>query len=166
MVLNVHSRELPVPAAAVGPLLDRVGSRDDPLWPSPPWPPMVMSGPLAVGVAAGHGPIRYHVTRYEPGRLIEFTFTPDVGLRGMHTLSVEPAGADRCVVQHVLQGRLVGGMVLAWPLAVRWAHDAVVEQLMDRVAVALGVPPGPSVHWSPGARLLRRAAGLRPGAAA
>jgi hypothetical protein len=68
MVRNVHERLVPAPLIEVGPLLDRLGGPDDVLWPSPAWVPMLLDGPLAVGVAGGHGPIRYRVTAYEPGR--------------------------------------------------------------------------------------------------
>ena len=166
MVLNVHERELPVPAAEIGLLLDRIGSPDDPLWPSHAWPPMVMAGPLAVGTAGGHGPIRYHVTRYRPGRLVEFTFAPGVGLRGAHTLSIEPIGADRSVLRHVLDGRLTGRMLLAWPLAVRWVHDAVAEDLLDRAEAAVDAGPARPARWSTVVRLLRRVGAPRARATA
>ena len=155
VVLNAHARSLPVPASQVGPLLDRLGGPDDALWPSPAWPPMVLDGQLAVGVTGGHGPVRYQITRYDPGRLVEFTFTPDAGLSAPHTLSIEPSGADSCLLRHVLKGRLVGSMLLAWPLVVRWVHDAVAEDLMDRAEAALEVGPARPAQWSPMVRLLR-----------
>jgi hypothetical protein len=48
-------------------------------------------------------------------------------------------------------------MVLLWPLVVRWAHDAVVEEALDRVETALGVGPMVPARWSPWVRLLRKA---------
>lgn len=156
MIYNVHERVLPVPVGTVGPLLDRLGGPDDVLWPSPAWEPMVLDGPVAVGAAGGHGPIRYHVTRWVPGRAVEFTFAPGLGLDGTHTLTAEPAGPARTVVRHVLQGRLTGLMHLGWPLAVRWMHDAVLEDLLDRAETATGTGPARPARWSAWVRLLQR----------
>ena len=154
MVLDVHARELPVPPTEVGALLDRLGRPDDPLWPVPAWPPVVLSGPLAPGVAGGHGPIGDTVTGYEPRRPVEFAFTPGVGLHGTHTLSIEPARHDRCVLRHVLAVRLRRSGRVTW-LVVRWLHDAVVEDLLDRAESSLGVGPAGPAAWSCGVRMLR-----------
>src|SRR4051794_6828518 len=93
---NVHERHFPVPAAKAAPLIDKVGSPDDVLWPDDAWPKMRLDRPLGVGAAGGHGPIRYSVTAYEPGRSIEFTFAPVMKVRGTHTFFVEPDGEDAC----------------------------------------------------------------------
>ncbi len=128
---NVHERELPASADTVGRLLDRIGSAHDPLWPAPTWLPMRFDRPLGVGADGGHGAVRYRVTRYEPGRHVEFTFDPVTGLVGRHVLEVEPRGADRCVVRHRIVARSTGAMRLWWPLVVRACHDAVLEHLLD-----------------------------------
>lgn len=155
MVRNVHERRIPVPPERLGPLLDRVGGPDDRLWPSPQWGAMVLDGPVAVGAAGGHGPIRYRVTGYEPGRRVEFTADPGIGLEGTHTFTVEPDGGSGSVLRHVIEGRLSGSMVLAWPLVVRWIHDAVLEDLMDRAEAVVGTGPARPARWSPYVRLLR-----------
>lgn len=155
MVRNVHERRLSVPAHEVGPLLDRLGGPDDVLWPSPAWEPMVLDGPVAVGAVGGHGSIRYRVTAHEPGRRVEFTFDPGQGLDGTHTLSVHPDGVGHSVLRHVIEGRVTGGMRLLWPAAVRWMHDAVLEDLLDRAEAATGGRPHPH-RWSSWVRLLWR----------
>ena len=136
-IVNVHERELPASAEVVGALLDRIGSVDDPLWPAPTWLPMRFDRPLAVGADGGHGGVRYRVTRYEPGRLVEFTFDPAIGLDGTHVLEVQPRGTDRCVLRHRLVGRPTGPMRLLWPLLVRSCHDAVLEHLLDNAERAV-----------------------------
>jgi hypothetical protein len=55
VIRNVHERLVAAPVAQVSPLLDRLGSPDDALWPAPAWMPMVLDGPVAVGAAGGHG---------------------------------------------------------------------------------------------------------------
>ncbi|GIE47406.1 hypothetical protein Ani05nite_09400 [Amorphoplanes nipponensis] len=130
-VLNVHERALPVPAAEVGRLLDRIGAADDPVWPAPAWPPVRFDRPLAVGADGGHGPVRYHVTGYEPGRRVELTFHPRIGLIGTHVLEVEERGPHACVLRHRLSARPVGRMRLLWPALVRTCHDTLIEHLLD-----------------------------------
>lgn len=156
MVRNVHERLLPAPADEVGRLLDRMGGPADPLWPSPAWEPMVLDRPVAVGATGGHGPIRYRVMAHTPGRLVEFTFAPGLGLAGTHTLAVVPAGPAQCVLRHTVEGRCTGAMVALWPLAVRWLHDAVLEDLLDRAESAVGPGPVRPARWSTWVRLLRR----------
>ncbi|VXB09606.1 DUF2867 domain-containing protein [Aeromicrobium sp. 9AM] len=156
MVTNVHERLIPVPADLVGESLDRVGSADDRWWPSPAWPPMVLEAPLGIWVRGSHGPIRYQVTEHVPGRRVVFTFDEGVGLRGSHRFEVVPQGAGSCVVRHVVEGRTTGTMRLVWPLAMRWLHDAVVEDLMDRVETDAGHPPARRARWSWWVRQIRR----------
>lgn len=154
---NVHERTMPGDLRAAGALLDRVGGPDDVLWPSAQWPPMVLDAPVAIGAAGGHGAVRYHVEAYEPGRRIVFRFHPDLGLPGTHTLEVLPAGEGQVRMRHVIEARPVGSMRLLWPLAVRWAHDAVLEDLLDNAERELsGRVERPARH-SLVVRLLRRA---------
>lgn len=136
-VHNVHERELPAPADVVGRLLDRLATPGDPLWPSPPWAPMRFDRPLGPGADGGHGGIRYHVTRYAPGRALECAFDPATGCDGTHVFEVEPRGADRCVLRHRLTARTTGAMRLLWPLAVRACHDALLEHLLDNAERAV-----------------------------
>src|SRR5690349_16450146 len=70
------------------PLLDRVASADDPIWPAPTWPPIRLDNGLRPGSRGGHGPIRYTVEEYDPGRLIRFRFDPVMRMRGHHELRV------------------------------------------------------------------------------
>jgi hypothetical protein len=155
MIRNVHARELHASAGEVGALLDSLGSSDDRLWPHR-WPKLRLDGALAVGAAGGHGPIRYSVERYEPGRRIVFRFAPGLGIDGTHGLEVEPHARDGCsVVRHVLEGRLYGLAQLRWPVAVRWLHDALVEDLLDRAELEVQGSVARPARWSPWVRLLR-----------
>jgi hypothetical protein len=115
---------------------------------------MVLDGPVAVGAAGGHGPIRYRVTAHDPGRRVEFTADPGIGMTGTHTFSVEPDGGSGSIVRHVLDGRLSGSMVLGWPVVVRWVHDAVLEDLFDRAETAVGTGPARPARWTPWVRVL------------
>jgi hypothetical protein len=153
---NVHERVVAAPADRVGALVDGLGSPGDRLWPSPTWPPMRLDRPLAVGARGGHAAIRYEVTAHEPGRRVEFTFAPGIGARGTHTFTVSPLDADRALLRHEMVARLEGPMLLGWPLAVRWLHDALLEDLLDRAGDAVGAPPARRARPSAWVRLLRR----------
>jgi hypothetical protein len=116
---------------------------------------MVLDGPLAVGTTAGHGPVRYRVTAHEPGRRLEFTFDPRTGVRGTHTFTAEAAGPDSTVLRHDMVFRLFGATRLTWPLAVRWMHDSVLEELLDNAERAVGARPAHPARRSPWVRLLQ-----------
>ncbi len=152
---NVHERALPVSAAQVGALLDRLASPTDALWPTPSWPALRLDRPLGIGADGGHGPIRYHVSEYEPGRRVRFAFDPTMGMDGYHELVVVPAGADGCRLVHILEGRPRGVMLLGWPLAVRWLHDGLIEDALDNAELAVTGTVARPALWSPWVRFLR-----------
>lgn len=153
---NVHQRLIAAPVDEVGPLLDRLGGPRDVLWPAPEWMPMVLDRPVAVGASGGHGPIRYRVTAHEPGRRVEFTVDPRVGLRGRHTFTAEPVGPRSALLRHVAEGRATGVMRLAWPLAGRWIHDTLLEELLDNAERAVGHQPARPARRSPWVQVARR----------
>ncbi|GGV16362.1 DUF2867 domain-containing protein [Streptomyces spectabilis] len=154
VVRNEHERIVEAPAGAVGALLDRLSAPDDPVFPTPAWPAMTFDGPLAVGAVGGHGPVRYRVAAYEPGRRVRFDFTDPSG--GFHELTVEPLGERRCRVRHVLETRPKGLERILWPTVIRPVHDTLVEELLDNVERATtGTCPRPA-RWTPRVRLFNR----------
>lgn len=160
MIHNEHRRTVRATPGRAAFLLDEIAEPGNAYWPSDHWPALRMDRPLGVGATGGHGPVRYSCTAYEPGRLVEFTFAPGTGVIGTHTFDVlDGPTRDTCVLRHVISGRTHGLGVLAWPLAIRWLHDAVLEEMLDRAAVVLGDPPATPARWSPYVRLLRMAAG-------
>jgi hypothetical protein len=154
-VRNVHQRLLPGPPERVGALIDSLATPDDRLWPIDHWPPIRFDRPLAPGAEGGHGPIRYQVESYDPGRRIAFRFTRMPGLHGGHHLVAEPDDTGSVLLRHVAEGRLTGRMLLVWPLVIRPLHNALIEDLLDRAELAVtGTLPRPA-RWSPWVRLLR-----------
>jgi hypothetical protein len=103
-----------------------------------------------------HAAIRYEVTAHDPGRRVRFTFAPGIGARGTHTLTVTPLGADRALLRHDMAAHFEGRMRLVWPLVVRWLHDALLDDLLDRAEDAVGAPPARRARHSAWVRLLRR----------
>lgn len=159
MVVNIHARELPCPAEASGALLDGLASAQDRLWPRHRWPAMRFDSPLAIGARGGHGPIRYMVEAYEPGRFLRFRFQGPKGFVGWHGLEVEALPGGRSLMRHTLKAEMRGAARLSWPLAFRWLHDACVEDALDCAQRALTrepLPERPLGLWVRGLRALLR----------
>ena len=159
-IRNVHERRLPHPVDAVGALLDGLATRDDRLWPCWRWPAQRFDRPVAPGATGGHGPIRYTVTAYEPGRSVRYRFTAPRGLDGEHRFELDADGEAATVLRHVVQARAHGTMRVAWPLLWGPLHDALTEDGLDLAEASLAgkaVPapraPRPLGRW---VRLLRR----------
>ncbi len=155
-VQNVHEREFDLSPAAVGSLIDSLASSNDSLWPNDKWPPMRFDRALAVGGRGGHGPIRYSVEEYQPGRLILCRFLAPHGFDGTHRYEV--AGErGRTVLRHVLEMDTTGLASLSWILVFRPLHDALIEDSLDKAAISLGNAPRNAARWSISVRVLRHA---------
>ncbi|WP_307853127.1 hypothetical protein [Kitasatospora sp. RG8] len=118
------------------------------------------------GAAGGHGPVRYTVAAYVPGRWVRFAFTGPRGFDGFHECTVHRADGGRTVLRHTLAMHARGRALLSWPLLFRPLHDALIEDAMDRAERACTGAVARPARWSPLVRLLRRAlrAGARRGA--
>ena len=154
-VRNVHERCFGVAPRHVGILLDRLASDDDRLWPSSRWPRMHLDRPLRVGAIGGHGPIRYEVEAYEPGRIVRFRFRAPRGFDGFHAFEVVSTGAERTTLRHVLDMTARGPALFTWPIVFRPLHDALVEDCLDGAMRTLGNAPTLR-PWSLWVRVLRR----------
>ena len=155
-VRNVHARRFAASAGAVGQLIDGLSSADDRLWPRDRWPAMRFDRPLGVGAVGGHGPIRYTVETYVPGRSVRFRFAAPHGFLGTHQYEVEALATGGTILRHVMTMDAVGSARLTWPLVFRPLHDALIEDSLDCAAVALGEARVGAL-WSPVVRVLRAA---------
>jgi hypothetical protein len=157
MILNIHTRDLHTSRDAAGALLDSLASKQDQLWPRDRWPAMRFDRPLQVGAVGGHGPIRYRVEVYEPGRAILFRFTgPRV--HGTHGFELKASAPGIIRLEHHLCMRVSGVARLSWPLMFRWLHDALIEDALDRAEAAVTSRPLQERRWSLWVRFLRRVA--------
>lgn len=162
-VINVHQRLLHASPEQVSDLLATLGSAHDRVWPRKGWPRMRLDGPLAPGASGGHGPIRYRVESWLPGHGVRFRFTLP-GVDGWHAFEILDATERLCVLEHRIEARLSGAMLLKWLLVVRALHDACVEDALSQIEQALGLPPR-QVPWSPYVRLWMRWLARRSAAA-
>lgn len=114
---------------------------------------MRLDGAPAAGVTGSHGPVRYTVETYEPGRRIQFRFTAPAGFDGTHRFVVIPDGEGAWFEHHVeITPR--GWAKVLWPLVFGPLHDALAEEAVARVVRELG---GESAvpSWSLWVRILR-----------
>ncbi len=155
MIVNVHERLIQAPLTVASRLIDRLASRDDVLWPSNRWPAMHLDRSLQVGATGGHGPIRYFVEAYEPGRSITFRFTAPRGFVGTHSFDVEAIALDASRIKHTLTMRAQGFARLSWPLLFHPLHDALIEDALDCAeAFAISAPVAERA-WALRVKLLR-----------
>lgn len=159
-VRNVHERKIARPATEIGGLIDSLGGPEDRLWPRGLWPRLVLHGPLEEGTPAGHGPIRYVVDRYVPGRTVMFRFTAPRGFRGLHGFELDTSDGA-ATLRHVLEMDVSRAALLSWPLMYRPLHDALIE---DALSLAEGKDL-PSSEWPRRVRALRRLAARSRGSA-
>lgn len=153
---NIHERHIKASAERVGVVLETLATDHDQLWPGATWAPMILDRGLEPGSHGGHAGIGYTVSAHEPGRLVKFAFDRSSGIDGTHALSVVDCGDGTSLLRHVIDGRAHGAMIALWPLAVRWGHDALVEDAFDLAETALGVGPHLPARWSLWVRLLRK----------
>lgn len=153
-VINIHRREFQASLREVGLLLDTLSSRNDLLWPHHIWPRMKFDKQLAVDAAGGHGPIRYRVEKYEPGKLVRFRFIGPSGFDGFHGYEVFEKENGKTELRETLEMKTHGLARLSWPLMYRPLHDALIEDSLTCAEVRLGLEPIIS-KWSIRVRLLR-----------
>ncbi|MCP4545753.1 MAG: SRPBCC family protein [bacterium] len=156
-VKNVHERKMPYPASSIGALIDTLASESDKLWPNEKWPPMKFDQGLQIGARGGHGPIRYTIQSYEPGRSVHFRFTGPKGFDGYHAFVVAE-GADWVVLRHIVEMKARGAAAISWPLVFGPLHDALIEDGFDKAERNSGGNPS-ARSWSWWVRALRWALG-------
>lgn len=153
-VVNIHERMLDAKANRVGSLIDSLSSRDDRLWPKHIWPSMQFDRSLGTGARGGHGPIRYFVEAYVPGRTIRFRFTGPRGLDGFHAFEVVSGTGRSVLLRHTLMMDTRGRAIVSWPLIFRPLHDALIEDALSKAEASLDLVPHVRA-WSLWVRILR-----------
>jgi len=140
-IRNVHERRIAADPEVVWDLVMAMPGPNGRLWPTG-IPAMRFDGPLALGAHGRHGPIHYTVTFLDAtaGNLV-LAFREPTGLVGRHSFHVRSDGRAGALLRHEVVANPEAWMRLKWPLAIRWVHDAVVEELMDRAEVATGTGP-------------------------
>jgi len=110
--------------------------------------------PLAIGASGGHGPIRYVVEAYEPGRSITFRFTGPRGFDGTHAFYTHLDGGA-VHLEHVLEMHARGRAIPGWTFVFRPLHDALIEDALDRAELAATGAIRSPAQWPLTVHLLR-----------
>jgi hypothetical protein len=153
-VLNIHERAFDAEPRKVGSLIDSLSSKDDRLWPKHIWPRMEFDRSLSVGAKGGHGPIRYFVEQYTPGKSVKFRFTGPKGFDGFHAFEIVAGTKHSVALKHMLKMDTNGLAIVSWPLIFRPIHDALIEDSLTTGQVSLGLVPQVRA-WSLWVRILR-----------
>lgn len=132
-IINVHQREINQPIESLVDILDSLSSKEDLLWPKENWPEMKLNEGLAVGSSGGHGPIGYYVSQYTPGKKVEFVFTKPEDFIGFHRFELNEVSPEKCQILHRIEMHVNTKGYLTWHVAVRWLHDALLEDCFDKV---------------------------------
>ena len=157
-ITNVHERTIAVPADLIGELLNTLSSDNDLFWPHENWSPVRFDRPLQVGATGGHGTGPYAITSYTAGRHIRFDF---VGGRrhGFHEFEIRPLVGGSSLLRHSLDARLPLRSLYLWYATIRPLHDALLEDLFDKVEGQVSRVVRPQV-WSSRVIRLRRQRGM------
>jgi len=158
-IFNVHERRVGSPVESAGKLLDGLAGSDDRLWPHEKWPAMKLDSPLGKGARGGHGPVRYTVQDFIPGRRVDFVFDNHgiaAGFRGKHYFEVQPLG-DGALLRHVIEAQSGFGTWLRWAVMIRPLHDALIEDAFDKAEHGLAgtARREDQARWSQWVKILR-----------
>lgn len=132
-VINIHKRIIPQPKAKISALLGMSATEKDQLTPTKYWPATSFKEGLQVGSKGGHGPLRYTVSKYDPGELIQFEFTKPKGFHGFHSVELTELEKDKTELKHTINMHTTGIGTLTWTIAIRWLHDLLIEKVFDKV---------------------------------
>jgi hypothetical protein len=158
-VSNVHERTIAAPAALVGALLDTLASADDKFWPHENWPGVKFNLPRPVGATGGHGTGPYTVSFYTPGRHLRSQFGG--GRQGYHEFTLQEVDDMTCLLRHALKTRLAFNLTWRWLFLIRPLHNALIEDLFDKIESQVAKVEHPQV-WSLRVRKLRQERGMPP----
>ena len=155
-VINIHKRDLNQPKAKIADLFKTLASDNDMMLATDKWPRMKLDQGLQLGSKGGHGPIRYTVQAYQPGDFIQFVFTQPKDFNGFHRFEIMELGEARTRIKHTIDMRTSGKAILSWALAIRWLHDAYIEDAFDKVENHFTTEKKES-RWNWWVRFLRKA---------
>jgi len=153
-ILNVHTRIISQPKAVISELFETLSSKNDQVWPTEKWPPMKFKEGLKIGSKGGHGPIRYTILTYKPEEPIQFEFTSPKGFNGRHWFEIIELKQHKTKLKHTIDINVSGKGLFTWFFAIRWLHDALVEDAFDKVENHF-LEGKKSTEWSIWVKILR-----------
>ncbi|MDQ8748797.1 hypothetical protein [Elizabethkingia miricola] len=131
-VINIHKREIRQPKSELTKLFNTLATDNDMILATDKWSPMKLDNGLQVGSRGGHGPIKYFVTEYQSGKSVTFQFELP-GFNGFHRFDINELEPNKTEISHIIDITTTGSATLKWALAIRWLHDAYIEDAFDKV---------------------------------
>ncbi len=131
-VINIHKRELHQPKSELARVFNTLATDNDMMLATDKWPRMKLDKGLQVGSKGGHGPIKYFVSKYQPEKSITFQFDL-TGFNGFHRFDITALATNKTELSHTIEMTTTGSATLKWTLAIRWLHDAFIEDAFDKV---------------------------------
>ena len=153
-VINIHNREITQPKSEVAKLFKTLATENDLMLATDKWPPMKLDKGLQVGSKGGHGPIKYFVTDHQKDSSVTFEFDL-TGFNGLHKFELFESAPDKTQLKHTIDMTTIGSATLKWALAIRWLHDAYIEDALDKVENYFGKDKKTS-EWSLWVKTLRK----------
>ena len=71
-------------------------------------------------------------TEYQPEKSITFQFDL-TGFNGFHRFDITELESNKTELSHIIDMTTTGSATLKWALAIRWLHDAYIEDAFDKV---------------------------------
>ena len=131
-VINIHKREIQQPKTELEKLFNTLATDNDMILATNKWSPMKLDKGLQVGSKGGHGPIKYFVSAYQPEKSITFQFDLK-GFNGFHKFEINQLEFNKTEIIHIIDMTTSGLATLKWTMAIRWLHDAYIEDAFDKV---------------------------------
>lgn len=153
-IINLHKREINQPKTELVKLLSTLATEKDMIIATKKWSPMKLDNGLKVGSKGGHGPIKYFITEYNPEKCIVFKFDM-IGFNGFHKFEITALEPNKTELSHIINLTTTGLATLKWALAIRWLHDAYIEDAFDKVENHF-INNKKRSSWSWWVRLLRK----------
>lgn len=132
-VINIHKRRINQPKSVIEGLFQTLATDNDMMLANDKWPRMRLDKGLKVGSKGGHGPIRYTVEAYQIDDMIQFSFTRPEGFNGFHRFDIVEIDSKNTEIKHIIDMNTSFMATLKWSLAIRWLHDAFIEDAFDKV---------------------------------
>ncbi len=132
-IINIHQRDYELSVSVLSDVLNSLSTENDLLWPKEEWMPMVLDNGLNPNSKGGHGPIEYYVEEYEFGKMINFCFTKPREFIGNHRFEILKLNAEKTRLKHTIDMKVNFKGLVSWYVAIKWLHDALLEDCLDKV---------------------------------
>ena len=153
-VINIHKRQISQPKTELAKLFKTLASDNDMMLAIDKWSPMKLDKGLQVGSKGGHGPIKYFITDYQPDNSITFQFDLK-GFDGFHKFEIVETELNKTQLTHIIDLTTSGSATLKWALAIRFLHDAYIEDAFDKVENHFTIEKKKS-EWTLWVKVLRK----------